>query len=267
MNTKTTGKWISLVYHDVRPQVSASGGGPDRFAVPLQMFERMLDVIDSEGSVGCSLSEALARLGERRVAITFDDATSGQFEYAVPALRRRGMSATIYVVPEWVGRAGFMTWDQLRQARDWGMSIQSHSLSHPFFSELTSPQLMRELVESKRVLDSELQQVTTEIAFPGGDMPNRRLRPLLFELGYRTAVGSRWGHNLDGADPHAFIKRCTAKGNISEVMARRTVHADPLLMLQHSARESVLRGLRSFIGAGRYSRIRRSALNALDRGP
>jgi peptidoglycan/xylan/chitin deacetylase (PgdA/CDA1 family) len=258
-------KWVSLCYHDVRPSVSVAGGGPDRFAVPLAMFERMLEVIAREGFHGCSLEQAMLRGGQRRVAITFDDATAGQFDYAVPALRKHGMTATIYVVTDWVGRPGFMTWDQLRQVRDWGMSVQSHSRSHPFLSQLDVHQLTRELVESKSRLDEELQQATTEIAFPGGDMPHPSLRPLLFDLGYQTAVGSRWGYNLDRRDPREFVKRCSAKGDISVEMARRTIHADAMLHAQHLIRESALRGLRSAIGAGRYARIRRRVLDALNR--
>lgn len=258
-------KWVSLCYHDVRPSVSVAGGGPDRFAVPLVMFERMLEVITREGFEGCSLEQALRRVGQPRVAITFDDATAGQFDHAVPALRKHGMTATIYVVTDWVGRPGFMTWDQLRQVRDWGMSVQSHSRSHPFFSEIDVHELTQQLVQSKSKLDAELHQETTEIAFPGGDMPQPSLRPLLFNLGYRTAVGSRWGYNLDGRNPLEFVKRCTAKGDISEEMARRTVHADAMLSAQHLVRESALRGFRSVIGAERYSRIRRRVLDALDR--
>lgn len=257
--------WVSLVYHDVLPATSAAGGGPKRFDVPLAMFELMLDTVRAEGYLGCSLEEALARPGERRVAITFDDATAGQFQHAMPALRARGMTATVYVATDWVGRPDFMTWDDLRQIADWGMSVQSHTKSHPFLSELGEVRLRFELGESKQRIDRELRQDTAEIAFPGGDPPARHLRHLLAECGYRTAVGTRWGLNEDAGPGSGFVRRCTVRGDVTPETARRYVQADPWLALAMHPKEFALRGIRSTLGATRYSRWRRRLLDLISR--
>jgi peptidoglycan/xylan/chitin deacetylase (PgdA/CDA1 family) len=256
-------RFVCLVYHDVVPETAAGGGGPERFSVPLRMFERMLDAIRREGFAGCSLEAALAAPGTRRVAITFDDANAGQFEHAVPALRARGMTATIYVVANWVGRPGFMTWDQLRQAREWGMSVQSHTCTHPFLSELDEPALRRELADSKAILDRELGQDTRELAFPGGDPPRRSLRHLPAELGFTVMAGTRWGVNSDPASPGRIVRRCTVRGNISEGAARRFVQGDPWLALARRPREAALRGIRGALGPSRYARWRRHFLDAV----
>ncbi|MBK7905611.1 MAG: polysaccharide deacetylase family protein [Gemmatimonadetes bacterium] len=263
--TSRADQYVVLCYHDVEPRTRAAGGGPTRFSTPTAMFERMLDTILEQGYRGCSLAEARVRPGTRRVAITFDDANRGQYEQAVPALRARDMSATIYVCTEWIGRPGFMSWDDLRAARDAGMSIQSHTRSHPFLSELGEQALRQELTESKARLDRELGKETHEIAFPGGDAPQRRLRSLIWDCGYTTAVGTRWGLNADDADPRLFVRRCTVRGNISVADAKRFINADPLLGVSNRARESVLRNLRSFMGASRYERVRRRFLNLVDR--
>lgn len=261
------GRWVALCYHDVLPSTDAAGGGPERFAVPLPMFERMLDTIRSEGFTGCSLREARASRGTARVAITFDDANLGQYLHAVPALRARGMTATIYVVTEWVGRPGFMTWDQLREVSDLGISVQSHTRTHPFLSELGSAALREELLRSKERLDRELRQETTELAFPGGDAPRRALRPLMREAGYAVAVGSRWGTNPDDAPDARFVRRCTARGALSVDEARAYVHADPWLALRMQPREMALRTLRSALGPSRYATIRRRFLDRVADAP
>lgn len=254
-------RWVGLCYHDVLPTTDAAGGGPERFAAPLPMFERMLDTIQAEGFAGCSLERARQSPGTRRVAITFDDANLGQFVHAMPALRARGMTATIYVVTDWVGREGFMTWDQLRQVVDWGMSVQSHTRSHPFLSELGAAALREELLRSKERLDRELRQSTTELAFPGGDAPRRALRPLMREAGYTVAVGSRWGINRDADPPERFITRCTARGSLSVEDARRYVHYDRWFALREEPREMVLRSLRAAMGPSRYAALRRRLLD------
>lgn len=265
---RSADSWIALCYHDVRPEAAPAGGGPDHFTVPLASFECMLDTIAERGFFGCSLAQAFAHPGRRRVAITFDDGNSGQFEHALPALLSRGMTATFYVTTEWVGTPGFMSWDELRHMVACGMSVQSHTATHPFLSELDVESLRAELVESKRKLDAELSQDTAEIAFPGGDPPASALRFMIREAGYRTAVGTRWGTNADGVmriTPRPFVRRCTARGEITADMARRVVDADPLLRLRWTAKEGALRRLRRMLGASRYARWRRQFLDTVAR--
>lgn len=258
-------RWIALVYHDVQPAIGRSGGGADHFSAPLTSFELMLDTITERGYTGCSVMAARERAGHKRVAITFDDGTKGQYDHAFPALARRGMTATFYVTTDWIGRPGFMTWDELRDMAASGMSIQSHTCSHPFLSELDEVGVRSELLRSKQVLDSELSQSTAEIAFPGGDAPASHLLSLIHEAGYRVAVGSRWGVNR-GRHTDAtrrFLHRCTARGELTVEMARRVVEADPWLRLRWTAKDGTLRRIRSILGATRYARWRRSILDSL----
>ncbi len=255
--------WIALCYHDVQPGATALGGGPERFSVPVDAFALMLDTIAAQGMQGCSLERAFDVVAGPRVAITFDDATLGQFEHAMPALRSRGMTATVYAVIDWVGRPGFMTWDQLREIKSWGMSVQSHSWSHPFLSECDADRLRRELGGSKARIDEELVQDTREIAFPGGDAPPRRLRRLIAEAGYSTPVGTRWGVNTGQPLPGRFVRRCTVRGGLTREVALKYLSADPVLAWQQQPKEFVLRGVRATLGASRYARWRRRLLDAI----
>jgi len=49
-----------------------------------------------------------------------------------------------------------MTWDQLRTARDLGMEIGSHSVTHAKLSRLSEPDLEREITESAREIRAQL---------------------------------------------------------------------------------------------------------------
>jgi peptidoglycan/xylan/chitin deacetylase (PgdA/CDA1 family) len=173
------------------------------------------------------------------------------------------MTATIYAVTDWVGRDGFMTWDQLRAAVDCGMSVQSHSRSHPFLSELGLSALRDELLRSKDALDRELRQDTVEIAYPGGDSPRRAIRREIEAAGYRVRVGSRWGINTDPLRAEREIRRCTARGAITVTDARRVVRGDSWLAASRVPVETVLRSLRATTGPSRYARWRRWALDRI----
>jgi peptidoglycan/xylan/chitin deacetylase (PgdA/CDA1 family) len=255
------------MYHDVVPKVAGSGGGPERFSVSVESFERMLDSIAEVGHMGCSLDTALHTPGQPRVAITFDDGRVGQFDHAIPALRARNMTATFFVTTDWVGTPGFMTWDQLRQMVEWGMSVQSHTRSHPHLSGLDRERLRGELADSKTELDRQLGQDTTQLALPGGDAPRRALRPLVHETGYRVVATSRWGQNAERVVHNArrsdWIRRCTAPRSLTPDVARRIISGDARLTAARYSREMILNGIRATLGADRYWRWRRRVLDLL----
>lgn len=253
------------MYHDVLPSTDASGGGPERFATPLEAFECMLDSIAEMGLEGCSVSEALAVQGHGKVAISFDDGGVSQYLHAAPALASRGMSATFFVTSGWIGRSGFMSASQLRDLVDMGMSVQSHTRSHPFLSELDRDALRSELLGSREDLQEVLQREVGGISLPGGNAPRRRLRSELAAAGYQWVAGSRWGRNR--ADPAfsatgPWLRRCTMRGAITRDQAKQVLIGDPSDVWK-GRREAVLNGARAALGASRYARWRRWFLDRL----
>ena len=254
------------MFHDVLPRTDASGGGAERFAVPVPVFDAILSTIAGRGYRGCSVADAQAAPGERRVAITFDDGTRSHYDHALPLLVEHGMTATFYVITERVGSPGYATWDELREMRASGMSIQSHTRSHPFLSELDAGEVRAQLLQSKAKLDEELGQDTVELGLPGGDAPARALRRLIPECGYRTVASSRWGVNGDvapGGGAPSWIRRCTVRGALSRDDAARIIEGDRLLAAARYPREASLAAIRSSLGPTRYARIRGRVLDAL----
>ena len=255
------------MYHDVAPRPPEPTGGPARFTVSTESFALMLDTISAMELRGTSLAEARRDPSGASVAVTFDDGTTGQFDHAVPELRRRSMTATFFIVTDWVGRPGFMTWDQLRALRDMGMSVQSHTRSHPHLSTLGERELRAELEDSRLALDDALDQTTTELALPGGNAPRPGLRALLGECGYTAVATSRWGSNAtDGRasrSGHRWIRRCNVPRELDRRLARRILEGDTRLLVSRYPREALLNGVRSVLGADRYARWRRRVLDTL----
>lgn len=258
--------WACLMYHDVTPALPPRNGGAERFAVPVEAFERQLDLIREEGLRGCSIAEAVSR-PEGRVAISFDDGDAGQYERAFPALVARDMTATFFITTAWVGSAGYVTWTQLAEMRSAGMSIQSHTRTHPFLSALSAEELLVELRDSRLELNEALGQDTVALALPGGDEPRPALRHLLPAAGYRVVATSRWGVNppaaaRSGENPMR-IQRCTIMGDPAPDRFRRIVRGDPWVLGLQRARGSALRAVRTGMGPGRYASLRRRVLDTL----
>ena len=262
----TSDRWVCLMYHEVALGAPTRSDEAAYFGVGRDSLGGQLDVIRNAGFRGCSIERARAICGTRRVAISFDDGYAGQFEHAFPALQERGMTATFFVTTSWIGTPGFLTWNQLREMNNAGMSIQSHTHTHPFLSELTMSRLLVELETSKEILDAQLGQQTDCIALPGGDAPKLRLQHLIGDCGYALVATSRWGVNESRqvAPATPWIARCTVRGAPSKALFMQILTADLWLTFRRRMRGGVLRTIRSSLGPSRYALWRRRLLQRGD---
>lgn len=246
-------------------QAARATGGPEFFSVAAADFGAQLDIIRALGLAGCSIARALVA-PTSAVAISFDDGDIGQAVRAFPALASRGMTATFFVTTSWVGTSRYASWDQLREMSAAGMSIQSHTHTHPFLSELDARALRDELRRSREILDDRLGQRTTQLAFPGGDAPRPELRHVLHEEGYEVVGTSRWGRNAPAAtSTPRYVRRCTVRGAPSRDEFTAVVTGDAWLSMKKQARERVLAFVRASLGPSRYARWRRGFLDQTQR--
>ncbi|MEA3208003.1 MAG: hypothetical protein QOE70_1060 [Chthoniobacter sp.] len=143
-----------------------------------------------------------AALPDRAALITFDDAYRSVLLQALPVLREFGFPAVMFVPTDYVGLGShsfdanssepdepLCTWDELRALAAGGFSIQSHSASHPTFSEMTSGQQEVEIVRSKDLIEAEIGAPVRAFCFPYGDAgaAPHELWPLLERAGYQAA--------------------------------------------------------------------------------
>lgn len=250
------------MYHDVLPR----GEDGDSFAVPAHRFDEHLSTIRASGYGGVSLEVALSGAVDRPVAITFDDGTASQVHQAFPRLVQHGMTATFFVVTDWVGRPGYATWDDLRRLKDEGMEIGSHTHRHPFLSELDVHEVEAELRRSREILNTRLAQETRTLALPGGDFPSGSARGAISETGYDIVATSVFGRNpfspQGGASPR-FVRRCTVRGDADAGLIEQALAGERHLFLRRTIREGLLRNLRRGLGPSRYARWRRRFFNAI----
>jgi peptidoglycan/xylan/chitin deacetylase (PgdA/CDA1 family) len=255
------------MYHDVTSGPARASRSAGYFSVDQAVFGAQLDQLAAEGYAVRSLEATLADPRPQQVAVTFDDGDLGQCERGFPELARRGMSATFFVTTDWVGRTGYASWALLREMRLAGMSIQSHTRSHPFLSELAPEMVEDELRGSREALNEALDQQTTSLALPNGDFPRGGLR-VFPEAGYCVVATSRWGRNGDTRSLAAgidVIRRCTIRGRPAEKEFRATAAGDAWLAARHRLRESTLNAFRSAVGPTRYAGWRRRFLDLAGR--
>jgi len=191
------GGYPVLMYHDIVRDAGAAARLPlerRHYALPAELFSDHLRRIRSLGLRTLTAEEMeSAAAGVPGVVLTFDDGHSSQFEQAFPLLQKFGMKATFFIVPEWIGRKGFMGWDQVKELVRSGMSVQSHTMSHQFLIQLVSKQMVDELRGSKEIIEAHTGRAVRYLSLPGG-RSEHSVWQLAAAFGYRGIFTSSPGY-------------------------------------------------------------------------
>jgi peptidoglycan/xylan/chitin deacetylase (PgdA/CDA1 family) len=211
----------ALLYHHFTDQGAVSEVNQDKYH-PVYFcydtaFEQQMSYLRSAGYTAISLDDFIdfqdgkKGLPPKPIIITFDDGFMSNYLYAFPILRKYGMTATIFVTvdpnsPNFKKYADVdlpLTAEQLKEMSAYGISIESHSMSHRYLSELTPEMIRWELQESKSCLEKTLQKSVRFIAIPSGAY-DRTVKQLVKETEYSAAFCMLKGSNNKTTDRFAL---------------------------------------------------------------
>ena len=164
-----------LTYHSL----DASGSV---ISVSPAVFREQMDWLAASAVPVVPLDRILQTPGG--VAITFDDGFRNFFEHALPVLQRHGFPATVFVVSEYCGgynewpsqphhhgipRLELMSWAELEQISQAGVSIGCHTATHPYLSRISAAALEEELHRSRSAMEQKIGAAIDTFAYPYGD--------------------------------------------------------------------------------------------------
>jgi peptidoglycan/xylan/chitin deacetylase (PgdA/CDA1 family) len=165
-----------------------------------QQFARQMDLLlQYTTPVPADMTGSLAR-GRRYASVTFDDGFLSVMENALPELKKRNIPSTIFVVtralgqfPSWLTegyRANkfekIMSGEQLKNLPTELVTLGSHTMTHPNLLSLSCDEARREIVESRKALESILNRPVRLFSFPYG-LFNEELAQMCREAGYQKA--------------------------------------------------------------------------------
>jgi peptidoglycan/xylan/chitin deacetylase (PgdA/CDA1 family) len=181
-----------FIYHSVRPANPKDSDTQKSYEITPELFEQQLKYLQDHGYTTISLDQVAADLKagttqpvEKPVVLTFDDGWHNQYKYAFPLLKKYHMMATFYVYTNPIGTKHFLTWDELREMRAAGMTIEDHSLSHPIFKGMTLDAVRAEVTDSKKILEQELGTPVVHFASPYG-YSSPEIMKIVGAAGYET---------------------------------------------------------------------------------
>jgi peptidoglycan/xylan/chitin deacetylase (PgdA/CDA1 family) len=160
---------IALLYHDVVALGERDAAGfPGPLAAPYKLtpedFERHLAAIASRRVEVGLLDGGVPPA----VALTFDDGGSSALDIA-SALERRGWRGHFFVTSGLVDTPGFLRAEGVRELRDRGHIVGSHSHTHPtYMGTLSADEILGEWTTSREVLGEILGEPPESASVPGG---------------------------------------------------------------------------------------------------
>jgi peptidoglycan/xylan/chitin deacetylase (PgdA/CDA1 family) len=193
-----------LVYHSVTPHRPGDSAKQLEFDVSPEAFETQMTYLRDHGITVVSFErlvnalEGHGSLPPRAAVIAFDDGWENQYVHAFPILRQFGYTATFFVFTSPLGRDDrYMTWEQLRDLQNAGMTIGAHTLTHPRLKTLTDPKMLhREVDVSRERLEQHLGSAIAFFAYPFG-VPTPDVTAAVQAAGFRAArvfPGGVWHH-------------------------------------------------------------------------
>lgn len=201
-----------LAYHYVADVPPPAGPYASGMTVRTADFKAQMRYLAAQGYHTVSLGDLyLARKGltslpEKPVVLTFDDGGLDNYWVAFPILRTYGFTATFFVVTGKVGAAGHMDWEDLRTMADAGMSIESHTVSHPAdLRTLDDSRLAQELGTSRKTIAEHLGTFPESLSYPSGHF-DQRVIAAAEAAGYLLAVSTDVGTD-DGSQADFQIRR------------------------------------------------------------
>ncbi|NKB20415.1 MAG: polysaccharide deacetylase family protein [Alphaproteobacteria bacterium] len=134
-------------------------------------------------------------LPDKTVGITIDDAFLSVYRTGWPMLRNAGFPFTLFVATEPLdhGTAGYMSWDQLRELQESGVTIGSQTATHLHMPHATDKQNLADLKASNARFNTELGFVPKIIAYPYGEFSRavgKVTRAAGFDIGFGQHSGA-----------------------------------------------------------------------------
>jgi peptidoglycan/xylan/chitin deacetylase (PgdA/CDA1 family) len=253
-----------LTYHAVEREEGEHDRLPPNKALYLikrDLFEAQMKYLAEQGVRTLLVDDLLAMKNDNRngppgnsVCLTFDDGNASDYSIVYPILKRHGLNATFFVVTDCIGLPSCVSWDQLREMSHSGMSIQSHTHTHPFLSQCTDAKVREEFAVSRAMLEEHLLKTVRILAVPGGDW-GERFRTIVEACGYEAVCTSRPGINQSPVDLYS-LERLSIRRADSVQKFISLITLDPRILFTHTLYNRSLNVARRLLGIDQYNAVR-----------
>lgn len=185
--TKDTSNTAILMYHHIQDVPKLANSTEKNLSLSPAKFKEEIKYLSDVGYKTATMAELFNDVPEQRVVLTFDDGYKDVITNAFPTLKEYGFRGVAFIIIDDVGKPGYMTWDDLKNLKNQGWEIGSHSLTHPDLEVSSKDVAQKQIVDSKRILEDKLGIKIEFFCYPAGKY-NPTTISILKAAGYIGAV-------------------------------------------------------------------------------
>ncbi len=220
---------------------------PDKFSEQIRYLSEHYRIISLDNVIAELESGSIKK---NTVAVTFDDGYLDNLVYAIPILEKYKVPATIFITSQFCDQVKrhprynnekqrlHLDWDEVKELHVMpGITIGSHTLSHPYLSSLDAVESKNEIIESKKIIEEKIGSPVNYFCYPSGDFGVREMN-FVKEAGYLAAVTVAPGKNRPGIDRYLLRRvEITQKDGPADIKAKLSGAFDIIHQLLHWRRQ------------------------------
>lgn len=182
-----------LMYHHLQDLPGDASVLVQTWTVAPHNFDAQMALVAQRGFHAITMAQLVGQLKggkslpAKPIVVSFDDGWAEQYTVAFAVLKKYRLSGTFFVYTRPLDHAQFMTWSQLQEMSAAGMDIQPHTLTHPHLRALAPDEAMKEIADSKSILETRLGKPMIAFAYPFGEY-NAAVIDMLKRAGFEAAV-------------------------------------------------------------------------------
>jgi len=186
------------------------------------------EIVDLRDGINDLFSNNLKN--RKAISLTFDDGHKDNILYAYPILKEFNISATMFIVSDYVGKKGWLdetgnlinynkknsqrwellSWDELDIIKD-HFNIESHSKSHKYLNKVTNNELYSEIIDPKAKITETLKKNVSIFCYPYGAF-NSEVINSVKTFGYKAACSTEKGINNNKTDIYKLKRNEVGRG-------------------------------------------------------
>jgi peptidoglycan/xylan/chitin deacetylase (PgdA/CDA1 family) len=250
-----------LIYHNVLASEDLSRKNQrERFySISSGTFDKHISILKAQGFQTIKTEAPVSEIN-RPVILTFDDGFQSAYR-CHRILNDHGFYGIFFIVTDFVGQGPYLSWREIREMDSNGMSIQSHTCTHPILSAISEEQLRMEFCKSKALLEDKLEHSIDSLSIPQGFV-NGKVIDVARQCGYQYIFTSQPGFYVPGS--RRAIPRFTIYNHTTSESFCRLVRRSTYEVARQRARKWILNIPKHLLGDRFYHRARLLILQWLD---
>ena len=261
-------KVVTLCYHDIFDKDNdldssgIKGKGANIYKLHQAKFHKQIKLLNvlKEIEVVSILDTSSKVKVNRKVILTFDDGGISAYTKIFPILENAGMVGHFFIIGDRVGKEGFVNESQIREMRNHGHIIGTHSFSHPKrISSLSIKTIKNEWEKGIQTLEDVLGERISVASIPNG-YSSKQVLECASNAGISHIFNSNPMIKIKKYKNCVVIGRYPVQNQHDENYVASIVNRKLTTICRHSAEWRIKSIIRS-IGGESYLKIREKLLN------